>query len=347
MYLITGGCGFIGSHTTIELIQNGYDCLIIDNFSNSTDKIISKMENIIKKKIKWERVDMVNKNELESIFARFKIDCVIHFAGLKSVGESQTNPLHYYQNNLISTLNLLEIMQKYNCKKLIFSSSATVYGNSVSPLTENSQTGVGITNPYGQTKYMIERILQDYCKSDKNMRIISLRYFNPIGSHPSGLIGEDPKGYPNNIMPYIMRVALQNNTMHYIDDKYKYVNIFGNTYNTPDGTAIRDYIHVVDLAIGHVKTIGKLKKGYDVFNLGTGKGTSVLELINTFAKANNLVIPFQISKKREGDLETVFCNCQKTNSFMEWNTTKTLEDACKDCWRFQKKYEPKLIVLSK
>lgn len=344
MILITGGCGFIGSHTTIELLQNNYDCIIIDNFSNSSPTIIPQMEKISGKKINFQKVDMLDKNALDAIFKKYKIDCVIHFAGLKAVGESQSIPLHYYQNNLISTLNLLEIMQKHNCKKLIFSSSATVYGNAPSPLTETSQTGIGITNPYGQTKFMIEQILQDYCKSDKNMRIISLRYFNPIGAHPSGLIGENPNGIPNNIMPYIMRVALQNNTMHYLDDKYKKINIFGNTYATKDGTAIRDYIHVVDLAIGHLKAIETLKKGYDTFNLGTGKGTTVLELIQTFAKTNNLDIPYHFGNKREGDLETVFCNCQKANNILGWKCTKTLEDACKDCWRFQKNNEPNLIV---
>lgn len=344
MILITGGCGFIGSHTTIELLQFGYECLIIDNFTNSSPNIIPQMEKITGKKINFEKVEMVDKNALAIIFKKYNIDCVIHFAGLKAVGESQSIPLHYYQNNLISTLNLLEIMQKYNCKKLIFSSSATVYGNASSPLTENSQTGIGITNPYGQTKFMIEQILQDFCKSDKNMRIISLRYFNPIGAHSSGLIGENPNDIPNNIMPYIMRVAFQNNTMHYINDNYKKVNIFGNTYKTKDGTAIRDYIHVMDLAIGHLKAIEKLKKGYDVFNLGTGKGTSVLELIHTFAKTNNIDIPYQFTNKREGDLESVFCNCQKANNILEWKCTKTLEDACRDCWRFQKNNEPNLIV---
>jgi len=344
MILITGGCGFIGSHTTIELIQNGYDCIIIDNFSNSNSNILPKLEKICQKSIKFQKIDMVNKVDLEKVFENNNINCVIHFAGLKAVSESQQKPLHYYQNNLVSTLNLLEIMQKYNCKKLIFSSSATVYGNSSSPLTEKSSTGVGITNPYGQTKYMIEQILEDYCKSDKNMRIISLRYFNPIGAHPSGLIGENPNGIPNNIMPFIMRVALQNNTMHFFDDIYKKIQIFGNDYNTKDGTAIRDYIHVDDLAKGHLKALANIKKGYDVFNLGTGKGTSVLELIQTFSKTNNLQIPFSYSPKRTGDLETVFCNCEKAYKLLGWKCNKTLEDACKDCWNFQKTNEPNLII---
>lgn len=332
--LVTGGCGYIGSHACVELL-NQYNVIVIDNFSNSSKKVIEKIEKITNNKVKLYEFDLLNEEKIDKVFNENKIDYVIHFAGLKSVSESVSNPLKYYKNNLCSTLNLIEIMEKYGCYNLIFSSSATVYGNSISPLSENSKVGIGITNPYGQTKYMIEQILEDVCKSNKNFNIISLRYFNPIGCHKSGLIGENPNDIPNNLMPYILKVAIQNNTEYHINKKYNHLNIFGNDYDTKDGTCIRDYIHVIDLVKGHVKALNHLRKGYHAYNLGTGQGTSVNELVDCFITINNVILPYKYIDRRDGDLETVFCNPNKAFNELGWKAELTIKDMCKDTWRFQ------------
>lgn len=341
--LVTGGCGFIGSHMVVELVKK-YDCIIVDNLSNSKRSIVDKMEKIVGKKIKFYEMDLCNKEDVEKIFRKNVIDAVIHFAGLKAVNESVKNPVMYYKNNLTSTLNLLEVMRKYKVLKFIFSSSATVYGENESPLREEMRIGEGITNPYGRTKYMIEEILKDYSNTDKKLQIICLRYFNPVGAHISGLIGEDPNGVPNNIMPYINRVALQNNTMHYLDDKYKKLQIFGGDYKTEDGTAVRDYIHIDDLIEGHIKALEKIRRGFNRINLGTGKGVSVLELVRTYEKINNVKIPFEIVDRREGDLEEVFCDCKKAKNDIDWEAKKTVEEMCLSSWNYQCKNEPSLIV---
>ena len=342
--LITGGTGFIGSHTVVELLKKDYECVIVDNLSNSDISVVDKIKNITGKTIDFFQIDLLNIKSLEEVFKKHNFDAVIHFAGLKAVGESIDKPLLYYETNLLSTINVLKLMEIYNIKKFIFSSSATVYGNSPSPMTENSKTGDGITNPYGMTKYMIEKILEDYIKTDKHLRIISLRYFNPVGAHSSGLIGENPKDNPNNLMPYVARVAVQNNTSHYYEKKYNQVNIFGNDYNTKDGTGLRDYIHVVDLAEAHVKAYENIKIGYDFVNLGTGEGTTVLELIKCFEKVNKINIPYKIVERRPGDLEEVYCSPKKAKKLLNWEAKKTLEDMCRDVWNFQQKNMPELII---
>ena len=310
--ILTGGLGFIGSHTYLELI-NDYNIIIIDNLCNSNIKVLDKLQQISNSKLSdiiFYQVNLLDKQKIDHIFNIHKPYAVIHFAGFKAVGESVQKPLYYYQNNLISTLNLLEVMEKYNCFNLIFSSSCTVYGNQKSPLLEDYEIGKNITNPYGQTKFMIETILQDMCIANNKWNIISLRYFNPVGAHHSGLIGEDPKNIPNNLMPFILKVAINNNTEYNLGSNYDKLNIFGNDYNTRDGSCIRDYIHVVDLAKGHVKALHKLSKlnGYNVYNLGTGNGISVLEMVNTFMKVNNVNIPYKITCRRLGDLPITYCN---------------------------------------
>jgi UDP-glucose 4-epimerase len=337
--LVTGGCGFIGSHTCVELLKKDYNVIIIDNLVNSNSEVISKIESVSNnKKVFFYEIDMLNIRSLKNIFEMYDFYGVMHFAGLKAVGESVKQPLLYYQNNLQSTLNLLEMMKKYSCCNLIFSSSATVYGTSVSPLSEKSATGIGITNPYGMTKYMIECILKDFAQANNNFNIVALRYFNPIGSHPSGLLGENPNDIPNNLMPYLLKVAVQNNTKFKLGTRYNYLSVFGNNYPTKDGTGIRDYIHVVDLAKGHVKALDKNNKGYHVYNLGSGKGFSVLDLIKCFEKVNNVNIPYNIVERRNGDLSEVFCSPQKSLKELNWKTHLTIEDMCRDAWNFQLKY---------
>jgi len=327
--LVTGGAGYIGSHTIVELLNNGDSVVVVDNLSNSSKESLNRVENITGSKIPFYNIDVRDKDNLDKVFGENKIDAVIHFAGLKSVGESVSHPIEYYDNNIGSTLVLLDIMKKHGVKKLVFSSSATVYGApSELPLKETSRVGVGITNPYGQTKFMIERILQDLAVSDVTMEITLLRYFNPIGAHESGLIGEDPNDIPNNLLPYVSQVAI---------GKLEKVNVFGNDYNTPDGTGVRDYIHVVDLAKGHVAALKHSKLGVSVYNLGTGKGVSVLELIAAFAKAAGKDIPYQIVPRRQNDVASSYASADKAKSKLNWSAEMTIDDACTDSWRWQSK----------
>ncbi len=320
--LLTGGTGYIGSHTAIELIKNGHEVEILDNLFNSKITVLDKIEKIVGVKPKFYEVDMLDKEKLDRVFAEGNYDIVFHFAGLKAVGESVAKPIRYYENNLGSTINMLECMKKYGVKKLIFSSSATVYGEQPVPeLTEDMQTGVGITNPYGRTKYMIEEILKDVAVSDDEFEAIVLRYFNPVGAHPSGLIGEDPNDIPNNLMPIIMKVST---------GELPCLSIYGNDYDTPDGTGVRDYIHVVDLAKGHVASMAKIKPGVSIYNLGTGKGTSVLEMVAAFEKESGKKLNTQIAPRRPGDLAMVYANPAKAESELGWKTELTIEDAMKD-----------------
>ena len=336
--IITGGTGFIGSHTCVELMDS-YHLVVIDNLINSNKNVISKIKEITQTdNITFYETDMLDIVSLNDIFRKHNPVGVIHFAGLKAVGESINKPCYYYQNNLISTLNLLEAMETYKCYNLIFSSSATVYGTQKSPLKEDFTIGQNITNPYGQTKFMIEQILKDMCISNNKWNIISLRYFNPVGAHKSGLIGENPNDIPNNLMPYILKVGINNNTQYNLGSQFDRLKIFGNDYNTPDGTGQRDFIHVVDLAKGHVSALQKIHElnGYHVFNLGTGNPTSVLELVNTFESVNNVKIHFEYADRRVGDVESSFCNPEYTHSVLNWKTELSIEDMCKDAWYFQK-----------
>ncbi len=325
--LVTGGAGYLGSHTAVELLDQGYEVVIVDNLVNSSEESVKRIEQITGKKITFVQADVRNEEELDRIFTDHKIDTVIHFAGLKSVGESVEKPLYYYQNNIESTLTLCEVMQKHNVKNLVFSSSATVYGNPEKlPIVETDQVGVGLTNPYGQTKYMIEQILTDLASSDSEWSISILRYFNPIGAHESGLIGEDPKGIPNNLLPHISQVAV---------GKLKTLKVFGGDYDTEDGSGVRDYIHVVDLARGHVAALKNIKPGANVYNLGTGKGTSVLELISAFESATQVKIPHEVVRRRPGDIASCYADATKALEQLEWRAGKTIEDACVDTWRWQ------------
>ncbi|MEZ4357714.1 MAG: UDP-glucose 4-epimerase GalE [Eubacteriales bacterium] len=327
MILVTGGAGFIGSHTCIELISSGYDILIVDDFSNSKPEIVDKIGLIAGKKVRCIHADATDKAMLKRIFNENKIDAVIHFAGFKAVGESVEKPLLYYKNNIDSTLALCETMQEYGVKKFIFSSSATVYrSDNKMPLDEDSS--LGCTNPYGWTKYMIEQILRDICVSDKEWAVALLRYFNPIGAHKSGLIGEDPNGIPNNLMPYITRVA---------SGKLEELHVFGNDYPTPDGTGIRDYIHVVDLAKGHVSALNYVNKntGIEAFNLGTGRGYSVLEVIKAFEKASGKKLTYVIDGRRAGDIAVCFAKTDKSKKILNWEAKLNLDDMCTDSWRWE------------
>lgn len=325
--LVTGGLGFIGSHTVVELLNENDEVIIVDNLYNSKIDVLENLEKITGKKIKFYQYDLTQKDLVDKIFEENKIDSVIHFAGYKAVGESVREPLMYFFNNLISTMNLLESMKKNEVKKLVFSSSATVYGEQkVSKYVETMKIG-NTTSPYGTTKVMIEKILEDLYASDNSWNITLLRYFNPVGAHESGLIGEDPKGVPNNLMPYVMKVAA---------GKLEQLSIFGDDYPTPDGTCIRDYIHVVDLAKGHVKALQKAPSGLNVYNLGSGKGVSVLELVNTFEKVNNLKVNYKIVDRRPGDLPEFYADSTKALKELGWKTNKTLEDICKDTWNYQK-----------
>lgn len=326
--LITGGLGYIGSHTIIELLKQNNDIIVIDNLTNSNIKIKNNIEKISNNKIKFYKVDLTNYKEVEEIFNKEEIDSVIHFAALKAVGESVEKPLEYYNNNIIGTLNLLTIMKEHNVKKIIFSSSATVYGESkVMPVNEDMPL-LPATNPYGRTKTMIEDIFRDLYKSDNSWDIVILRYFNPVGAHESGLIGELPNGIPNNLMPYVSKVA---------NGELDYVRVFGNDYNTSDGTGVRDYIHVVDLAKGHVAAMKKLKdgSGLSVYNLGTGKGYSVLEIIKAFSKASDKKVPYKIVKRRAGDIGTCYADASKAEIELGWIAEKDLDYMCRDFWNWQ------------
>lgn len=331
--LLTGGTGFIGSHTAIELIKLGYDVEIMDNLFNSKIAVLDKIEKISGVKPKFYKVDLLDKDGMDKMFAEGKYDLVIHFAGLKAVGESVEKPLKYYENNVGGTINLLECMKKHGVKKIIFSSSATVYGDQgVSELTEDMQTGVGITNPYGETKHMIEEILKDVAEAEPEFEVTILRYFNPVGSHSSGLIGEDPNDIPNNLMPIIMKVST---------GEIEKLRIFGDDYDTVDGTGVRDYIHVVDLAKGHVAAVAKMKPGVSVYNLGTGKGTSVLEMVAAFEKASGKKLPYEIVERRAGDLAEIYANPSKAKKELGWEVTLTIEDAMNDTINYLKHLEEK------
>lgn len=326
--LLTGGAGYIGSHTVIELLSAGHRPVIIDNFSNSKPEVLNRLQKITGVSIPFYRADVRDTSALEHIFSTEHIDAVIHFAGLKAVGESVKKPLEYYANNIDSTLRLLEVMQNHGVKSLVFSSSATVYGTPENlPLTESSRTGVGITNPYGQTKFMIEQMLTDISASDPAWQITLLRYFNPVGAHESGLIGEDPADIPNNLLPYVSQVAV---------GKRPHVQVFGNDYDTIDGTGVRDYIHVVDLARGHVAALQHLKPGAEPYNLCTGTGTSVLQLISAFEQAAGKPIPYEIVERRAGDIAACYASPAKANAELHWKTEKTIQDACASAWNWQK-----------
>ncbi len=327
--LVTGGTGYIGSHTVVELLNNNMDVVVIDDFSNSKPEVLENIKKITGKDFKFYEVNYLDREKLEKVFEENPdIDSVINFAGFKAVGESVKKPLEYYINNVSGALVLLDTMKKYNVKKFVFSSSATVYGEkNPIPYIETMETGKA-TNPYGTTKLFIEQILQDLYKSDNSWDICILRYFNPIGAHESGLIGEEPQGIPNNLMPYIVRVA---------SGKLKELSIFGDDYETPDGTGVRDYIHVVDLAKGHVKAIEKLNKegsGIYIYNLGTGKGYSVLDIVKTFEKATGQKVPYKIVERRAGDLAMFYANSKKAQEELGWKAEKTLEDMCKDSWNY-------------
>ena len=326
--LVTGGAGYIGSHTVVELLNAGQEVVIVDNYSNSKPEVLNRIETITGKAPTFYEVDVLDREALDAVFAKEDIDSVIHFAGYKAVGESVAKPIEYYHNNITSSLVLCDVMRSYGVKKIVFSSSATVYGmNNVSPLTEDLPTSA--TNPYGYTKVMIEQILQDVAVSDSDWSIALLRYFNPIGAHESGLIGEDPTGIPNNLMPYITQVAV---------GKLPRLSVFGDDYNTPDGTGVRDYIHVVDLALGHIKALDKIKstEGVGIFNLGTGVGYSVLDLVHNFEEANGVEIPYVIVDRRPGDVATCYSDATKAKEELGWTAQKTLVDMCRDSWNWQK-----------
>ena len=326
--LVTGGCGYIGSHTCVELLNENYEVVIIDNLSNSKESVIDSIKEITNKDVKFYKGDVQNKELLSNIFNNENIDAVIHFAGLKAVGESVEKPLMYYRNNLYSTLTLLEVMNEYNCKKIVFSSSATVYGNPEKlPITEDFP--LSTTNPYGSTKLYIEGILRDVYISDNTWGIAILRYFNPVGAHSSGLIGENPNGIPNNLMPYIVKVA---------NKELSHLNVFGSDYDTVDGTGVRDYIHVVDLAKGHLKAIEKIKdvNMCDEYNLGTGTGYSVLEMVEAFKKVNNIDIPYKLTDRRPGDIAACFSNPDKALKDLNWKAEKSLEDMVKSAYDYAK-----------
>jgi UDP-glucose 4-epimerase len=325
--LVTGGAGYIGSHTTVELLNAGYDIIIVDNFSNSKPEVLKRIKELTNKEFKFYEVDLLDKDRLDKVFAENDIKAVIHFAGLKAVGESVEKPLIYYHNNITGTLVLCEIMQKYNIRNLVFSSSATVYGmNNVSPLTEDMP--LSTTNPYGSTKLMIENILKDVEAADHSWSIALLRYFNPIGAHESGRIGEDPNGIPNNLMPYITQVAV---------GKRDKLSVFGSDYDTHDGTGVRDYIHVVDLAVGHLKALEKIlgSKGVKVYNLGTGTGYSVLDVVKAFEEATGVDIPYVLAARRPGDIATCYADPSRALKELNWKAARNLTDMCRDSWRWQ------------
>ena len=329
--LVTGGAGYIGSHTAVELLNAGREIVIIDNFSNSKPEVLEKIKKITGKDFKFYEIDYLDRKALEKVFEENTIEAVMNFAGYKAVGESVQKPLEYYENNISGAIVLLETMRKYTVKKFIFSSSATVYGEPERiPLTEECKIG-GTTNPYGTTKLFIEQILQDLYKSDNTWDIAILRYFNPVGAHESGLIGEEPQGIPNNLMPYVVRVA---------SGQLEQLSVFGDDYDTPDGTGVRDYIHVVDLAKGHIKALEKLEKeqtGMYIYNLGTGTGYSVLDMVKAFENVTRKTVKYKIAPRRAGDIATCYSNPEKAQKELNWKAEKTLEDMCKDSWRYIQK----------
>ncbi|MBR2274829.1 MAG: UDP-glucose 4-epimerase GalE [Lachnospiraceae bacterium] len=333
--LVTGGAGFIGSHTCVELLNAGYEVVVVDNLYNASKESLRRVEEITGKKLTFYEADILDRDRLTEIFQKESIDSVIHFAGYKAVGESVQKPLEYYYNNLTGTLILTDVMRKNGCKSIVFSSSATVYGDpEVIPITEDCKVG-GVTNPYGRTKFMIEEILKDLYVSDNEWNIILLRYFNPIGAHESGKIGEDPKGIPNNLMPYVSQVAI---------GKLKCLGVFGDDYDTPDGTGVRDYIHVVDLANGHVKALDKIaemkKNGADevkIYNLGTGNGVSVLELVHAFEKVLGRELPYEIKPRRAGDIATCYADPSKAKRELGWEAKRGIDEMCRDSWNWQSK----------
>ena len=327
--LVTGGAGYIGSHTCVELLESGYGVVVVDNLCNSNPESLNRVQQITGKALKFYEGDVRDEALLQKIFDENEISCVIHFAGLKAVGESVAMPWEYYDNNLNSTLVLTKVMKQVGMKNIIFSSSATVYtADNEMPLRETSRTG-NCTNPYGWTKYMTEQILSGVANADKEWSVVLLRYFNPIGAHASGRIGEDPRGIPNNLMPYITQTAI---------GRREKLGVFGNDYDTPDGTGVRDYIHVVDLAKGHVAAVKYVleNKGCEVFNLGTGTGYSVLEMVNSFMKVNNVNVPYVITDRRPGDIATCYANPEKSAEKLGWRAEKTLDDMCRDSWNWQK-----------
>ncbi|KJH53475.1 UDP-glucose 4-epimerase [Dictyocaulus viviparus] len=336
--LVTGAAGFIGSHTTLELVAAGYDVMCIDNFSNSVSDgkgnaiSLLRVSELVGKPIPFQQCDVCNIEELDAVFAKGNFDGLIHLAALKAVEESTAMPYEYYFNNLVASLNLINMCRKYNVKNFIFSSSATVYGVPKElPVTESSQTGQGITNPYGQTKYMMEQILIDIGKAYPDWNIILLRYFNPVGAHPSGRIGEDPKGIPNNLMPFVSQVAI---------GKLPVLKIFGDKWNTPDGTGVRDFIHVVDLARGHVKALDRIRKeghvGTEIYNLGTGTGYSVKEMVAAFEEASGRKIPTEVGDPRNGDIAAVYCDPSRANKVLHWKAEYGLEEMSRDLWQWQR-----------
>lgn len=324
--LVTGGAGYIGSHTIIELIAAGHTVQVVDNLSNSSAEAIKRVEEIASSSIPLHVFDLQDKTKLDRLFQENTFDAVMHFAGLKAVGESTEKPLLYYRTNLDASMTLLEVMNTRNVRKLIFSSTATVYGSAPYPYNETQPVGQGITNPYAQTKYMIEQIMHDLASANPANEFTTLRYFNPIGAHPSGKIGEDPQGIPNNLMPYIAQVAV---------GRREKLNIFGDDYNTRDGTGVRDYIHVVDLAKGHVAALEHLRPGMEAINLGSGQGTSVFELLHAFEIASGKKLPYEIVGRRTGDLPEFYANANKALEKLGWKTEKTIEEACVDTWRWQ------------
>lgn len=333
--LVTGGTGYIGSHTVVELLEYGKDVIIVDDLSNSKIDVLDSIEELTKKRPKFYEINYLDKQELRRVFQENNIELVMNFAGFKAVGESVANPLKYYNNNVSGAINLLEVMEEFGVKRFIFSSSATVYGDpEVVPITEDCKVG-GTTNPYGTSKLMIERILQDLYISDNSWNICILRYFNPVGAHESGLIGENPRGIPNNLMPYITKVA---------NGELKVLNVYGDDYDTKDGTGVRDYIHVVDLANGHIKAMKKLEKekfGLYIYNLGTGIGYSVLEIVKNFEKVNNVKVNYEITNRRSGDIAEYYTNPNKAFKELGWKAKKGIEDMCKDSWNYTKKQKTK------
>lgn len=324
--LVTGGTGYIGSHTVVKLIEAKHTVTIIDNLINSSEEVIARIEKITGTRPAFYNVDLLDKEKLQSVFSENSFDSVIHFAALKAVGESVQKPLAYYRNNIDSTLSLLEVMDESNVRKLVFSSSATVYGTADVPYAETATIGIGVTNPYGQTKFFIEQILKDTSTANPANEFVSLRYFNPVGAHQSGLIGEDPSGIPNNLMPFIAQVA---------SGKRSELAIFGNDYETSDGTCERDFIHVEDLAKGHLAALENTTPGYDAINLGSGTGTSVLQLVDAFQSATGKTIPYTIAPRRAGDLPAFWADVQKAAEKLNWKTEKTIEEMCADTWNWQ------------
>lgn len=327
--LVTGGAGYIGSHTCVELLEAGYDVVVVDNLYNASEKSLERVKGITGKEVTFYQADIRDKEALDEIFDKeTDVEAVIHFAGLKAVGESVAKPVEYYENNIAGTLNLCDVMRNHGVKNIIFSSSATVYGDpAFVPITEECPKGI-CTNPYGWTKWMLEQILMDIQKADPEWNVILLRYFNPIGAHKSGKIGEDPKGIPNNLLPYVAQVAI---------GKLECLGVFGNDYDTPDGTGVRDYIHVVDLAVGHVKAVKKLadKEGVSIYNLGTGHGYSVLEVVKAFEKACGHSINYEIKPRRPGDIASCYCDPAKAKAELGWEAAYGIEEMCEDSWRWQ------------